>query len=60
MTHHELLLRDFWRAAYLQAMERNFDDPAGEADKAMVEYDSRFAPIEEPAPAPEPQLDQLG
>jgi hypothetical protein len=62
---HQQDCQNFWCAAYLAAVSAGFaEDASDTADRALLDYDSRFAPVEEPAPVidplPEIELDLLG
>lgn len=48
---HQQDCQNFWCAAYLAAVSAGYVESAdGAADKALLDYDSRFAPVEEPLP----------
>ena len=58
MTDHEIELRAFWREVYIATMKTSVVELAAEyADQALLDYDSRFSPVEEPTPTPLPEVD---
>jgi len=55
---HQQDCQNFWCAAYLATLSAGFLEDAEEtADQALLAYDSRFAPVEEPVVDPLPELD---